>query len=78
MINPNSLIQKISLFYLFLKDFIYLSIYLLFDRLRKRERKQGEWRAEKEGEADSLLSRKPDVGLDPRAPGSWPELNADA
>jgi len=39
--------------------------------LRPRERestRQGE--AEGEGEADSLLSREPDVGLDPRTPGS--------
>ena len=24
------------------------------------------------------LCREPDVGLDPRTPGSWPELKADA
>ena len=34
--------------------------------------------AEAEGEADSSLSRELDVGLDPRTPGSWPELKADA
>ena len=33
---------------------------------------------EGEGEEDSLLSREPDVGLDSRALGSWPELKADA
>ena len=34
------------------------------------EHKQGEWQAEGEGEADSLLSREPDTGLDPRTQGS--------
>ena len=27
-------------------------------------------RVEGKGEADSLLSREPDIGLDPRSPGS--------
>ena len=31
----------------------------------------------KEGVADSLLSKEPDVGLDPRTPGSRPEPKAD-
>ena len=31
-----------------------------------------------EGEADSLLSREPDVGLDPRTLESRPEPKADA
>ena len=31
-----------------------------------------------EGEADSSLSKEPDVRLDPRTLGSWPELNTDA
>jgi len=31
-----------------------------------------------EGEADSLKSREPDAGLDPRIPGSRSELKADA
>ena len=30
-----------------------------------------------EGEADSLLSREPDIGLYPRTLGSWPEAKAD-
>jgi len=33
---------------------------------------------EGEGEADSPLSREPNMGLDPRTPGSSPELKADA
>ena len=32
----------------------------------------------REGEAGSLLSGEPDIGLDPRTPGSWPEPKADA
>jgi len=31
-----------------------------------------------EGEADSLMSREPDAGLNPRTLRSWPELKADA
>ena len=31
-----------------------------------------------EGEADSSLSTEPDVGLDPRTLGSWPELKVGA
>ena len=34
--------------------------------------------AKGEGEAGSPLSREPDVGLDPRIPGSGPEPKADA
>ena len=33
---------------------------------------------QEEGEAGSLPCREPDVGLDPRTPGSRPELRADA
>jgi len=44
----------------FLKDFTYLF----------REHKLGEQRAEGEEEAGSLLSKEPDMGLDPRTPGS--------
>ena len=32
--------------------------------------KQREWQAEAKGEADSLSSREPDGGIDPRTPGS--------
>ena len=34
--------------------------------------------AEGEGEADSLLSSEPNIGLDPRTQVSGPELKADA
>ena len=49
----------------FYKDFIYL-----------RERALVGVGAERKGEADSLLSRKPeDEALDPRTLGSWQTLN---
>ena len=41
----------------------------------------GEWLGggtEKEEEADSLLNREPNVGIDPKTLGSWPEVKADA
>ena len=64
----------VHLFVFVLKDFIYL-----FERDREREKEQEWWgRTEGEGEADSLLRREPNVGLDPRTPGSWPEPKADA
>ena len=43
---------------------------ILFIYLTKREHKQGEQQAEGEGEAGSLLTREPDVGLEPRTLGS--------
>ena len=45
----------------FFKDFIYL-----FDRERVQERAQAGETAEGEGEAGILLSKEPDVELDPR------------
>lgn len=50
------------------KDFIYL---------RERESAQ-EWWGEAEGKEkpDSPLSKDPNVGLNPRTLGSWPELKA--
>jgi len=38
--------------------------------MSERERAQAGGAAEGEGEADSPLSREPDMGLDPRTPGS--------
>ena len=55
----------------FFKDFIYL---------RETEWKRGA-RSDSRGEgeeAGSLVTRELDVGLDPRTPGLWPELKADA
>ena len=52
-------------FFLLKKDFIYL---FMRDTQRKAE-------TQEEGEA---LCREPDVGLDPRTPGSHSELKADA
>ena len=37
------------------------------------QQEAGAERGQGEGEADSLLSREPDMGLDPRTLGSWPE-----
>ena len=47
----------------FFKDFIYV-----FDRERVSEHEQGR-QAEGGGEAGSLLSKEPDVRLNPRTPG---------
>ena len=49
----------------FLKDFIYL-----FTRDAERE-------AETQAEGEASPCREPDVGLDPRTPGSRPEPKAD-
>ena len=62
---PSNFIVKL-LFFFFKDLFIYL-----FVRERERsesEHKQTEWQAE--GEAGSLPSKEPDVGLDPRTLGS--------
>ena len=45
---------------------LFLFLIYLFVREREREHRQIEWQAEAEGEAGSLPSREPDVGLDPR------------
>ena len=63
-------ILKSLTFFFFKKDFIYL-----FPWERK---KQAQAEGGAEGEAESLLSREPDLGLYPRTPGSWLELKADA
>ena len=47
---------------------VFLRFYLFYDRTGVKEHKQGVV-AEGEGEADSPLSREPDVGLDPRTLG---------
>ena len=49
------------LLFIFFKDFIYL-----FERANERERAEG---AEREGEADSLLNREPDVRMLGLSPG---------
>ena len=61
--------------FFFPNDFIYV-----FFCVWERETTSMSWgkEAEREGESGSLLSRGPDVGLDPRTPGSWPELKAEA
>ena len=58
----NHYTEALFIFY-FLQDFIYL-----FDR--ESERTQAGGAAEGEGEAGFPLSKKPDMGLDPRTPRS--------
>ena len=48
-------------------DFFFFKI--LFIYLREKEWEGGG----SEGEADSLMSRVPNVGVDPGTPGSWPQ-----
>ena len=48
-------------------------MFYLFIHESQRERER---EAEAEGEADSPLSRESNEGLDPRTPGSRPELKA--
>ena len=59
----------------------FFKILFIYLRHRERERERASERAQAwgvaEGEAASLLSRAPDVGLDPRTPGSWPEPKTD-
>ena len=46
-------------------NFVKYCVYL-FDRENEREHKQREWQAEGEGEAGSLQSKEPNVGLNLR------------
>ena len=57
-----------------MKNFIFLRFYLFIEteRLIERERERGRDR-QREKQAPY---RKPDVGLDPRSPGSHPRLQA--
>ena len=64
------------IFYFILSYFIFKKI--LFIYLTERERAQAGGAAEGEGEADFLLSREPDVGLDLKTLRSWPEPKAAA
>ena len=59
----------------FNKIFFRLFIYL-FDRQRWQVGREAG--RERGREAGSLLSREPDVGLDPKTLGSWPEQKAEA
>ena len=53
------------------KNKLFLKI--LFEKETDRERES----TKGEGEADSPLSKKSDLGLDPRTPRSCPELKAE-
>ena len=66
----NSQCSKRKLVLPLFKDFIYL-----FDRQRSQVGKEA---GRERGEAGSLLSREPDVGLNPRTLGSQPEPKAEA
>ena len=57
--------------------FFFFKIIYLRERNRAHRHEQG-GEAEAEGEADSLLSREPDMGLNPGIPGSQPEPKAAA
>ena len=54
-----------------METFFFLRFYYLFEREKARESmgRGGQGWAEGEGEAESLLSREPDSGLDPRTLG---------
>ena len=52
------------------KDTIIFKILFIYRGGGKSEHRQTEWQAEAEGEAGSLPSKEPDVGLDPRTLGS--------
>ena len=69
--------QSLTFSFFFFK---ILFIYLRWgEREREREHISGGGRGtEGKGEAGSMLSREPNVGLDPRTPRSWPEPKADA
>ena len=59
----------------FFKDFICLRVRAKArdrerEKVRERTHELGQRGTEEEGEADSLLSREPDSGLNPRTPGS--------
>ena len=54
----------------FLNFFLFCFFKILFMYLRERKKQQSRGWAEGEGEADSLLSREPDSGLNPKTLGS--------
>jgi len=54
----------------FNKTFFERFYLFIWERVRKRDSEQG---GRVEGEAESTLSREPDVGLHPRTLGLWPE-----
>ena len=58
--------RKTQYFFPFFKDFIYLF-------MRDRDRERGRDTRQREKQA---LYREPNVGLDPRSPGSHPGLKA--
>ena len=63
-------------------NYIYFEkILFIWKRFKKKKEIASQWAqvgGETKGEAGSLLSSEPDVGLDPKILGSWPEHKADA
>ena len=55
-------------FHLFIKDWL----------IWQRENERAQTGGAEEGEAGFLLSKDPDMGLNPRTLESWPEPKADA
>ena len=48
----------------------FFKILFICQRASESKHRQTEWKAESDGEAGSLRSKEPDVGLDPRTLGS--------
>ena len=53
--------------------FVFFKILFIHERNTEREAE-----TQAEGEAGSPLTKEPNAGLDPRTPGSHPELKTDA
>ena len=73
-----TIVQSSRVFLFFFKDFIYS---FETERYRKRERQRQRARAgvkAEGGEADSPVSREPDMGLSPRNQTPLPGPKADA
>ena len=69
MILWNAVMFLLSFILRFLRFFLFI-----WERELEREKDQ----REEQGEKQTLHWAEPDVGLDPRTPGSWPEMKADA
>ena len=73
--DSNQVVSLCSLSFSFFKYYFFKNIYLfIYDRHRERERERERQRhRQREKQAPC---REPDVGLDPRSPGSGPGLKA--
>ena len=61
------------------ENLFFFNIVFIHLRERQRDREDVQWEGQRRGrgKADSPLSWEPNVGLDPRIPGSRPELKVD-